>query len=75
MECRLRQELDPQGVLVLNITLEEEVRGADMFRSSPALVFAHFWVVYTFLEYSSLGGRFDPKTAIMILFSMTPAPK
>ena len=26
MECRLRQELDPQGVLVLNITLEEEVR-------------------------------------------------
>jgi len=24
MECRLRQELDPQGVLVLNITLEEE---------------------------------------------------
>ena len=26
MECRLRQELDPQGVLVLNIMLEEEVR-------------------------------------------------
>ena len=26
MECSLRQELEPQGVLCLNITVEEEVK-------------------------------------------------
>ena len=33
MECRLRQELEPQGVLVLNITFEEEVKLETWFLS------------------------------------------